>query len=102
MSKILRISRKSKPVIYLPFQFKFEYSTVYDSRKEMPMIHPQQKKLAELLVHHSTQLKPGEKCLIQSHDIPEEMLEALIEEVYRAGAYPFIDARDRKSSPGPA
>ncbi len=60
------------------------------------MIHPQQEKLADLLVHHSLNLQPGEKCLIQSHDIPEEMLEALIEAVYKAGGFPVVDSRTEK------
>lgn len=57
------------------------------------MIHPEQQKLADLLIDHSVALKPGEKCLIQSHDTPEEMVEALINAVYRAGGYPVVDYR---------
>jgi aminopeptidase len=57
------------------------------------MIHPQQQELARLLVGHSTSLKRGEKCLIQSHDVPEEMVEALIDAVYEAGACPVVDYR---------
>jgi aminopeptidase len=57
------------------------------------MIHPQQIELANLLVSHSVALKKGEKCLIQSHDVPEEMVEALIDAVYAAGAYPVLDYR---------
>ncbi len=57
------------------------------------MIHPKQAELARLLVTHSVALKKGEKCLIQSHDVPEEMIEALINEIYEVGAYPVLDYR---------
>ena len=62
------------------------------------MIHPKQRDLARLLVNHSMRLKPAEKCLIQSHDVPEEMIEALIEAVYQAGAYPLVDYRRTRIS----
>jgi aminopeptidase len=62
------------------------------------MIHPKQAELARLLVTHSVALKKGEKCLIQSHDVPEEMIEALIDAVYEAGAYPVLDYRRSRLS----
>lgn len=54
------------------------------------MQDPRFDKLAKLLVGHSTKLKPGEKVLIDSYDIPAEMTIALIRAVRAAKAVPFV------------
>ena len=52
--------------------------------------------LADVLVTHSTQLKTGEKVLIEAFDIPESLLEVLIERVVQAGAIPFVDTKHNR------
>ena len=47
-------------------------------------------KLASMLVNYSCSVKPKEKVLIEARDIPNDFLEILIEEVWKAGAYPFV------------
>lgn len=50
-------------------------------------------KLANLLVNFSCRVKPGENVLIQAYDTPVEMIETLVEEVYKARAYPVVDIK---------
>jgi aminopeptidase len=52
--------------------------------------------LANVLVTHSTQLKAGEKVLIEAFDIPEHLLEVLIDRVVAAGAIPFVDTKHNR------
>jgi aminopeptidase len=47
-------------------------------------------KLASLLVGYSTNLKPGEKVLIECFDAPDEMTIALIRAARKAKAIPFV------------
>jgi aminopeptidase len=53
-------------------------------------------KLADVLVSHSTKLKTGERVLIESFDVPEEMVSALIDRVVAAGAIPFVDMKNTR------
>ena len=52
--------------------------------------------LAEVLVSHSTKLKVGERVLIEAFDIPESLLETLIDRVAQAGAIPFVDTKHNR------
>jgi aminopeptidase len=52
--------------------------------------------LADVLVSHSTQLKAGERVLIEAFDIPREAIEAVIERVVAAGAIPFVETKDTR------
>lgn len=54
------------------------------------MHDPRYDKLARLLTGHSTNLKKGEKVLIDAFDIPPEMTVALIRATREAGALPFV------------
>lgn len=54
------------------------------------MRDPRIDKLARTLVGFSTNVQPGENVLIQSTDGNRELVKALIGEVYRAGAKPFV------------
>lgn len=49
-----------------------------------------QRKLAQVLVNYSTELKKGEKVMIETTDVPDDFLEILIEEIAKVGAYPFV------------
>ena len=57
------------------------------------MPDPRVKKLADVLVAHSTRLQPGEKVLIDGYDAPDEIITALVERVVEAGATPFVETR---------
>jgi aminopeptidase len=54
------------------------------------MHDPRFDKLARLLTNYSTQLKTGEKVLIDAFDIPAEMTVALVRAARAQGAIPFV------------
>ncbi len=54
------------------------------------MKDPRLKKLAQVLIHHSTKLQPGEKVLIEAIDIPPHLVNELIKMATDAGARPFV------------
>lgn len=54
------------------------------------MSDPRYDKLAEVLVKHSTALKPHDKVLIDATDIPDAMVIALLRAVRRVRAIPFV------------
>lgn len=47
-------------------------------------------KLAKGLVNYSANLKKGEKVFIEATDVPEELVCALLENVYAAGGIPYV------------
>lgn len=51
-------------------------------------------KLAKGLVNYSVKIQKGEKCLIEAFDIDNELVKALVENVYKAGGLPFVQIRD--------
>jgi aminopeptidase len=53
------------------------------------MHDPRLDKLAQLLVEYSTRLRRNETVLIESFDVPDEMVIALIRAARRVGAVPF-------------
>lgn len=53
------------------------------------MHDPRLDRLAEVLIQHSTTLQQGEKILIETFDIPEEMVVALIRAARAAGGIPI-------------
>lgn len=53
-------------------------------------------KLADGLINYSCRLKKGQNILIEATGVPYEMVNALIEQVYKAGAYPFVELYDNK------
>ncbi len=55
------------------------------------MADPRIGKLADVLISHSTQLKEGEKVLIEAFDTPDEVVAALIEKAASVGAIPFVN-----------
>ena len=56
------------------------------------MIDPRYTKLARLLVEYSTELKEGEKILIDAIDIPDDFTIELMRVVRRSGAQPAASA----------
>ncbi len=57
------------------------------------MQDPRLNNLADLLVRHSTQVQAGESVLIETFDIPEDMVIALIRAVRRAKGIPMISSK---------
>jgi len=62
----------------------------------MFMYDPRMRKLADVLVGHSTKLKKGETVYIEAFDIPTEMVEVLVDRVYEAGAIPLVSLKNAK------
>lgn len=58
------------------------------------MKDPRIQKLADVLVHHSTKLQPGENVLIEAFSIPNELVKALIRTVTAAKAKPYVWIKD--------
>ena len=56
------------------------------------MLDPRIRKLAELLIDHSTQLQPGEKVLIEAFDLPDPSLVCCLVEIAHArGGIPVVN-----------
>jgi aminopeptidase len=58
------------------------------------MRDPRCARLAQVIVHHSLQLKPGEAVMIESFDLAQELVLDLVEEVQRARGIPVVVLRD--------
>jgi len=54
------------------------------------MADPRIEKLAQVLVHYSTAVQPGDKVLLQGGPVAEPLLEALYAEVIEAGGLPMV------------
>ena len=54
------------------------------------MLDPRMTKLAEVLVHHSCALQPGDKVLIEAIDAPDDIVGELVRVARRAGADPLV------------
>jgi aminopeptidase len=53
--------------------------------------------LARVLVRYSTEVAPGELCAIEGESAAEELIEAIYEEVLRAGAHPVVLMSPRRA-----
>ena len=53
-------------------------------------------KLANVLINYSCALKKGEKVLIEAKGIDYMLVNALVEEAYKVGAYPFVELYDNR------
>jgi aminopeptidase len=54
------------------------------------MPDPRYRRLAEVLVHHSTRVQPGDKVLIEAFDVPADFTVTLIRAVSEAGGLPMV------------
>ena len=52
--------------------------------------------LAKNLINYSVGLKKGEKILIEAKGIDYMLVNALIKEAYKVGAYPFVELFDNR------
>jgi aminopeptidase len=57
------------------------------------MTDPRVNKLAEVLVHYSLELKPGQKFMILSTPQAEELVNAVYRQAVKAGAHVQTDIR---------
>ena len=57
------------------------------------MRDPRNARLAQVIVHHSTRLQPGEAILIEAFDLQHGLVLDLVEEVCRAGGVPLVHLR---------
>ena len=57
------------------------------------MTDPRYLKLAKLLVNYSTQIKKGDRVLLDMIDVPDEFSIELMRAVRAAGGTPFIEVR---------
>ncbi len=57
------------------------------------MINPNYEKLAEVLIRYSTNLKKGEKVLIEATDAPVEMVQAIVKEVKKVKGIPLLETK---------
>jgi aminopeptidase len=57
------------------------------------MTDPRYRKLAKLLVHYSTQIKRGDRVLLDMIDVPDEFSIELMRAIRAAGGTPFIEVR---------
>ena len=62
------------------------------------MTDPRYKKLAKLLVEYSTELKKGDRALLDMIDVPDEFTIELIRAVRLAGATPLVEVRHTRVS----
>lgn len=52
------------------------------------------KKLADMLINYSVELKPGENILIEGFGVDPVILRELVRQAQRAGGHPFVQIRD--------
>jgi aminopeptidase len=57
------------------------------------MINPNYEKLAKVLIRYSTNLKKGEKILIEFTDAPTEMVQAIVQEVKAVKGIPLLEQK---------
>lgn len=60
------------------------------------MIDARWEKLARLLTHHSVEVKPGERVLIEGFDMPAEFVALLTRHVADAGGEPLVELKSNQ------
>lgn len=63
------------------------------------MRDPRVEALAQILVNYSTGVKPGETCVIQSEVVAEPLVQAVYEEVLKAGGLPIVQLSLTEAAP---
>lgn len=56
--------------------------------------------LADILVNYSCKLQKGEKVLIEARGVDPNMINALVDVVYKVGGYPFVNITDMRVQRG--
>ena len=62
------------------------------------MVDVRIEKLAKVLINYSVSLKKGEKLLIEAKGVDYMLVNALIKEAFKVGAYPFVEMFDNRVS----
>src|SRR5207249_1636504 len=62
-------------------------------RNNPSMTDPRYKKLATLLVEYSTELKKGDRVLLDMIDVPDEFTIEIMRAARKAGAIPLVEVR---------
>jgi aminopeptidase len=57
------------------------------------MIDARWQRLADVLVHHSVRVQPGERVLIEAFDMPPEFVALLVRTIASAGGVPIVDTK---------
>jgi aminopeptidase len=57
------------------------------------MIDARWQRLADVLVHHSVRVQPGERVLIEAFDMPPEFVVLLARTIAQAGGVPIVDTK---------
>lgn len=57
------------------------------------MIDARWQRLAEVLVHHSVRVQPGERVLIEAFDMPPEFIALLARTITQAGGVPIVEIK---------
>ncbi len=60
------------------------------------MTDPRFQALADVLVHHSSSVKEGERVLIEAFDVPDDFVVTLIRTVAAAGAHPLCSVKHNR------
>jgi aminopeptidase len=60
------------------------------------MKDPRIGKLADVLIGYSTQIKPGEKVLVEAYDIPDDVITLFVDRIAEAGGLPFVTVKRNK------
>jgi aminopeptidase len=59
------------------------------------MADPRYHDLARVLVRYSTNVKPGEKVLVEAIDVPAEFTAILVQEICDAGGFPVLEMKSQ-------
>src|SRR3984957_4557921 len=62
------------------------------------MTDPRYTKLAKLLANYSTEIKKGDRALLDMIDVPDEFTVELVRAVRAAGGIPFVEVRHTRVS----
>src|ERR1017187_4705545 len=77
--------------------FRFQRAKVCYFQKQF-MTDPRYKKLANLLVNYSTEIKKGDRALLDMIDVPDEFTVELIRAIRAAGGTPLVEVRHTRVS----
>ena len=57
------------------------------------MKDPRVARLADVLIGYSTHVQPGEKVLVETYDIPDDVTTAIVDRIVQAGGLPFVTVK---------
>lgn len=60
------------------------------------MLDPRVQQLADVLVHHSLAVRPGDRVFVEAFDIPPEATACVVRSLAAAGAVPVVETRQNR------